>query len=307
MALMLRRSSSRAPAVARQLVMIAGSALAGAVLVLTLLVACTPTEPAEGALLSAAGVTVYADGTYLVSYSHTGTDGWQPFLQLRIRAGLITEVCYGAVGADGMLVRDDENYNERFRLKTGAELPALLDQLAAGLVARQQLPLEIPAVGLDERIAWSNFFGVLADAALGLARTGDATTAVIPAAGPYVGHDQPDELGWEGRMVIIFEGAGVAAASFEERRIGVDGTESVKAGDPVSTEAYERVLGLTPAGVAAELTRQFVLDGVSETGERINLDGVTGATGTTDRFQVLADRILATRISVPLPNKFCAQ
>ncbi|MBU8913194.1 MAG: hypothetical protein KOO61_04170 [Spirochaetales bacterium] len=282
-------------------------ATAGAFLALVLFAACTPTEPAEGALLNTAGDTVYTDGTYIVSYSHTGTDGWQPFLQLRVRAGLITEACYGAIRADGMLVRNDENYVERFRLETGADLPGFLDRLEAGLGARQELPLEIPITRLDERVAWSNSFAVLADVALHLARVGDADPAVIPTAGPYIGHDHPDELGWEARIVIIFGEAGAAAASFQERRVGADGTVSVKADDAVYTEAYESALDLTPAGIAAELSRQFVEVGVSETGGGIALDGITGASGTTNRFQMLADRILATRVSVPLPHKLCTR
>lgn len=285
---------------ARQLAVIAG-----VVLVLALPVACTPSEPAEGALLTASGAAVYADGTYLVSYSHTGTDGWQPFLHLRVRAGLITDVCYGAVRSDGMLVRDDENYVERFRLNGGADLVGLLDQLEAGLIARQQSPLELPVVRMDERVSWTSSFAVLADAALQLARAGDADFAEIPAPGPYIQVDQPDELGWQARLIVIFGEAGVAAASFEESRIGADGTVMMKADDPVSAEAYERVMELSPAGVATELARQLVQGGVTEIDERIVLDGITGATGTTDRFQILANRILTARISVPLPNKFC--
>ena len=300
MALMARHSSGRAPAAVRQLAVIAG-----AVLVLALLVACTPTEPAEGALLNAAGAAIHTDGTYLVSYSHTGTDGWQPFLRLRVRAGLITEVCYGAVKADGTLVRDDEDYIERLRLNGGADLIEILDRLQAGLIARQELPLELPVVRMDGRVWWTSSFAVLADAALGLARAGSANTVVIPAPGPYIEFDQPDELGWEARIIVIFGEAGIAAASFEERRVGADGTVTVKASDPVSTEAYERVMELSPAGVATELARQLVQGGVPETGERVILDGVTGATGTTDRFQVVADHILAARISVPLPSKLC--
>ncbi len=263
---------------------------AGAFLALALFAACTPTEPAEGALLNAAGDTVYTDGTYLVSYSHTGTDGWQPFLQFRVRAGLITEACYGAIRADGTLVRNDEDYVERFRLETGVDLPDFLDRLEAELSGRQELPLEIPTTRLDERVTWSSSFAVLADAALYLARIGDAGTAVIPAAGPYVGHDQPDELGWEARMVVIFGEVGVVAVSFQERRVGADGTVNVKADD-----------------AAAELSRQFVQVGVPGSGGEITLDGISGATGTTNRFQVLADQVLATRISVPLPNKLCTR
>ena len=263
---------------------------AGAFLALALLAACTPTEPAEGALLNAAGDTVYTDGTYLVSYSHTGADGWQPFLQFRVRAGLITEACYGAIRADGTLVRNDEDYVERFRLETGVDLPDFLDRLEAELSGRQELPLEIPTTRLDERVTWSSSFAVLADAALYLARIGDAGTAVIPAAGPYVGHDQPDELGWEARMVVIFGEVGVVAVSFQERRVGADGTVNVKADD-----------------AAAELSRQFVQVGVPGSGGEITLDGISGATGTTNRFQVLADQVLATRTSVPLPNKLCTR
>ena len=263
---------------------------AGAFLALALFAACTPTEPAEGALLNAAGDTVYTDGTYLVSYSHTGTDGWQLFLQFRVRAGLITEACYGAIRADGTLVRNDEDYVERFRLETGVDLPDFLDRLEAELSGRQELPLEIPTTRLDERVTWSSSFAVLADAALYLARIGDAGTAVIPAAGPYVGHDQPDELGWEARMVVIFGEVGVVAVSFQERRVGADGTVNVKADD-----------------AAAELSRQFVQVGVPGSGGEITLDGISGATGTTNRFQVLADQVLATRTSVPLPNKLCTR
>ncbi|MEE8440290.1 MAG: hypothetical protein V3S41_01110 [Spirochaetia bacterium] len=298
---MPRRSS------ARRLAMIAGGTLAGTALALVLLTACAPTEPAEGALLNAAGDALYADGTYVVSYSHTGTDGWQPFLQLRVRAGLIAEECYGAVGADGTPVRNDANYVERFRLETGVDLPAFLNRLTTGVIAQQQLLFEIPVARLDDRIAWSNYFLVLADAALHLLRVGDAGAAVIPAVGPYVGHDQPDELGWQARMIIIFGEAGVAAVSFEERRVGMDGTVMVKADDPVYTEGYERVLELSPAGVAVELSRQFVQGGLPATDGRIHLDGITGATGTTNRFQILAGRILATRISVPLPNRLCPE
>jgi len=293
MVLTVRRSDLRVPAVVA--------------LVLVLLAACTPTEPAKGALLNASGDAIYKDATYVVSYSHTGTDGWQTFLQLRVRAGLITEACYGAVRADGQLVRDDENYRERFRLRTGTDLVPILDTLETALIAEQQLPLRLPANSQEDRVAWSGSFTALADTALQLARVGDATTAVIPAAGPYTGHDHPDELGWEARMVIIFDEAGIATASFEERRIGSDGAVMVKADDPIFTEAYERVLGLTPAGVAAELLLQFSQGAAPEAGEKTILDGITGATGTTDRFQILADRILATRVSVPLPNKLCTR
>jgi major membrane immunogen (membrane-anchored lipoprotein) len=279
----------------------------GAVIALMLLAACTPTEPAEGAMLNADGDALYTDGTYLVSYSHTGTDGWQPFLQLRVRAGLVTRVCFAATKADGTLVRDDEAYVERFRLETGADLVSLLDRLEAGLIARQQLPLELPVVRIDGRLWWANSFVVLAEASLNLARVGDVGATVVPAVGPYVGHDRPDELGWEARMVIIFGDTGVVAAHFEERRVGADGTVMVKADDPVSTEAYERVLELSPAGVATELSRQFVQGGMSETDGEIVLDGITGATGTTDRFQILAERVLTVRISVPLPSKFCTE
>ena len=280
--------------------------LAGVLLIASLVAACAPTEPAEGALRNSSGEAIYADGTYVVSYSHTGTDGWQPHLQLQVRAGFITQACYGAVNAEGTRIQDDEGYRERVRLNTGADLVSLTAQLESLLITAQQLRFELPVAGLDTVLTWTVSFVVLADAALNLARAGETTTAVIPAVGPYVGHDQPDELGWEARVVIAFAQAGLTAASFEEYRSESDGSVKVKATDPVYTEAYERVLQLTPAGVADQLSRQLVERGVTETDRRVSVDGLTGATGTANRFQILANKVVATRITVPLPHKLCS-
>jgi major membrane immunogen (membrane-anchored lipoprotein) len=281
--------------------------LVGIVLVASLMTACTPTEPAEGALLTSSGAAVYTDGTYVVSYSHTGTDGWQPYLQLHVHAGLIAEVCFGAVNAAGSLIQDDEDYREHVRLDAGVDVLSLITQLENLLIAEQQLRFEVPAAHLDRTLSWSIPFVILADAALDLARTGEVTTAVIPAAGPYIGHDQPDELGWEARIIVAFDETGVIAASFEERRIEADGSEMVRAADPAYAEAYQRVLELTPAAVADQLSRQLVAQGAVGTEGPVAVDGLTGATGTSNRFQILANEVVATRVAVPLPHKLCAR
>lgn len=268
------------------------------------LVACAPAEPAEGALLASDGGALYTDGTYIAAYSHTGSDGWQPHLKARIRAGLITNVTFGAVDAEGVSLADDGIYAERFRMATGMTPADLTDALDRALLDRQQLPVLLPTTGPNEVLAWETAFAVLADAALGAARAGTPSTVVVPTPGPYRVTDRPDELGWQAELTVIFDGDRIAAARFVERRRGADGTVTRKSDDEEYSAVYDRLLGLTPAGVARDLAAQFVTAGKEAAeGESVALDGISGATGTTARFQALADRLMAGRVAVRLPGK----
>lgn len=303
MALMRSRSRSRAagsgaPCCVTALVLFVVASFA------TILVACAPAEPAEGALIASDGGALYTDGTYIAAYSHTGSDGWQPHLKVRIRAGLITNVTFGAVDAGGTSLADDGIYAERFRMATGMTPTELADELSGALTDRQQLPVLLPATDVGAALAWEAAFAVLADAGLTAARTGTPPTVVVPTPGPYSVTDRPDELGWQAELTVIFDQDRIAAARFVERRHGADGTVTRKSDDEAYSAVYERVFGLTPAGVAGELAAQFVAAGTEAAdGGPVALDAISGATGTTARFQALADRLLAGRAAVPLPGK----
>ena len=87
-------------------------------------------------------------------------------------------------------------------------------------------------------------------------------------------------------------------------RLNADGTWTSKATDPNYVEAYGRVAGLTPASVNAHLAARIVEAAVPPANDvPLMLDGISGATGTANRFQDLAREILAGRVTVELPHK----
>jgi len=286
-----RGHDGRRPGVAlrRSLLIVAGALLA----------ACGPPETDPNALLAPDGSPLYRDGTYAASYSHTGPDGRQPFLQIRVRAGLIDQVCLDAVDAAGNRLSDDARFDELTRLETGVSPVALARRLENALLDSQHLPL--PA---DPRaVGWSSAFELLARTVTAAARVGLTVDAAgieqLATPGPYFATDAPDELGWRAELVLVFDSDGVTAAAYREVRTELDGSTRLKRDDETYQQLYESASGVTSGGVASTLVAQLLESG------RPGIDGVSGATLTTSRFVTLATRIFGERRSTPLPNRLC--
>ena len=277
-----------------------------AVTVLALsLLGCGPREPDPGALLAPDGSALYADGVFTAAYSVTSDNGWQPYLQLTVRAGVITDACYGAVRAPRFseesvtLLPHDERFLERYRLATGVRLTDLMQGLESELLARQELPETVPPLPPESGLTaleWVHWFGVLAEAALDAARTATTGTVRVANPGPYTAEDEPDELGWTGHLAVIFSDGGPASAAFEELRLAADGSVARKSDDAEYAERFTAATELTPELVASDLEAQLVAGSV---------DGVTGATGTSTRFRQLSQRIGRDRVALELPRRPC--
>lgn len=275
------------------------AAVAGLLGVIAILAACGPPETDPGALRRQDGTALYRDGVYAAAYTHTNPDGWRPFLQIRVRAGVVDQVCFGAVNAAGRRLLDDEHYLEQLRLETGV---VLADQLAT--ITGRLLERQLPAPAIDPGAAgWGASFETLARAVLTSARHGMTVHAVgpelIPAPGPYVASDAPDALGWRAELVVVYDRDGAVAAAYREVRTDPDGSTRQKALDERYQARFEAVTGHTTALVTAALVEQLLSGGPS------SVDGVTGATVTSRRFSELASRIDTRRVAVPLPGRLC--
>lgn len=231
-------------------------------------------------------------------------------MQLTVRAGLITEAFVDAVNAGQERLRGSDRHQEYFRLATGLSLPGLLDSLESSLIDRQQLPLLLPAAPVGPAGGWTSRFLVLAEAVLDAAAAGeepaggDGAVIVVPASGVYQTADDPDDLGWRAHLAVAFQEETIVAAGFEERRLNADGSWSIKAEDTDYAARYERLIGLAPATVAEELPRQLVAAGPdTDAAGYPQIDGVSGATGTSNRFRALLSTILQERATVPLPHR----
>ena len=267
----------------------------------SVLVACGPPETDPDALRAADGTPLYRDGTYAAAYSHTGPEGWRPFIYLRVRAGLVDIVCFDAVDAAGERLSETERFVERYRLDTGTDLFALFDELRSRLIDRQTVPL--PAA--VNAVPWSVTFDVLARRALAAAKVGLTTDAagldVVATPGPYTASDEPDELGWRAELVLAYDGDGLTAGSYREVRRELDGSVRRKRDDAAYQERFATASGITSAEVGSTLVERLIAAQPSEP----QVDAVAGATLSSARFVALAERIARDRVEAPLPNRLC--
>jgi len=287
----MRRRSDRARAVTRW------SSLG--VLVVLVLAACGPRETDPNALRTPDGAQLYRDGTYAAAFSHPGPDGWRPFLEIRVRAGVVDRVCFDAVDEGGVRLTNDERFLEEYRLETGVFLSDTIATMRDGLIDTQQVPLPAEPAAVE----WNAQFDILAREVLSSATFGVTVDAAgieqIPTAGPYLAVDAPDELGWRAELVLVFDADGIAAAAYREVRTELDGSTRVKRDDAGYQELFEGIIGLDSRLVAARLTEQLLSAG------SVEIDGVSGATVSTSRFVALATQILRQRTRVALPNRLC--
>lgn len=270
-----------------------------AALVVFALAACGPPETDPNALRAPDGTALYRDGTYAAAFSHAGPNGWRPFLEIRVRAGVVEHVCFDAVDRSGGRLTEDERFLEENRLETGVFLPDALAKLRERLMQTQRVPLPADPAAVE----WSAQFELLAREVLDSAGFGVTVAAAgieqIATAGPYVATDAPDELGWRAELVLVFGVDGVAAAAYREVRSELDGSLRIKRDDAGYQELFERIIGLDSELVAATLAEQLLLAG------SVEIDGVTGATRSTSRFVALAAKIVEQRTPGVLPNRLC--
>lgn len=269
------------------------------VAVALLLSACPPPEIDPDARRDSSGEALYHDGLYAAAFSHTGPEGWRPFVQVRVHAGLIQEVCINAVNSEGARLRDHERYLEQYRLDTGIDLETLFSRFVDEVLERQRpSPGVVP--GGEE---WAVAFELLVRQALEAATYGITVDAAgiegIPTAGPFVARDAPDELGWRGELVLVYDKNGVGAGSYREVREELDGTTRDKRDDANYQDTFTEASGTTSATVADALIEQLLAAGSPD------IDGVSGATVSSARFIRLATEIEHRRVAAALPNRFC--
>ena len=268
-------------------------------LVVLAFAACGPPETDPNALRASDGEPLYRDGTYAAAFTHAGPDGWRPFLEARIRAGVVEDVCFDAVDARGVRLTDDERFLESYRLETGVVLPETIATLRARLLDTQRVPLPADPAAAE----WSAQFEILAREVLDSARFGVTVDAAgieqIATAGPYTATDAPDELGWRAELVLVFNADGVAGAAYREVRTELDGSLRIKRDDAGYQELFASIIELDSESVAATLSDQLLAAGTAE------IDGLSGATVTTSRFVALATKIFEQRAPVALPNRLC--
>ena len=239
----------------------------------------------------------FRDGRYVAAYAHTRADGWRPFLELRVRAGLLHTICFDAIAPNGTRLMQSDRKLEEYRLATGVDLPPYIQGQIDAVIAAQDLRISADPQALEWSLALFDLLRQVIPAARVGLTVEAAGVASVPTNEPYLAADLPDELGWRAELVVVYYDQAVAAVDYAELREQSDGSAIRKRDQPDIQADYERLLGLTSASVAQSFSSGLVVGDVP--------DAVAGATISLGRFTRLTAAIEASLIAADLPDRPC--
>lgn len=237
----------------------------------------------------------YEDGVYFATYTHVDGHGWQPFLEIEVEDGDITEANFDYAKPDSSLKSQDRDYRERMEAAVGTHPARFSAELENRLMENQDVPVE----AVSGATGSSNWFNELASELVAKAETGDTEPLVLPMNDTYIAEDEPDERGgWIGHIEITYEDGDVVDVTYDE--IKKEGREIVdrKTENEEYAEEYSEINDLTPAEVYDQLEARLL-----ETENPSEVDTVTGASITSPRFRELAEDAMAQRVTAEVPRE----
>lgn len=79
----------------------------------------------------------YKDGTYKAEQPNFDEHGWKGQIEITVKDGKIASVTYNEVNKDGQLKRDDQQYAENMKAKTGVTPKEAYEKLEQQLIEKQ--------------------------------------------------------------------------------------------------------------------------------------------------------------------------
>ncbi len=253
-------------------------------------------DDADDAAADAAADTEFVDGTYTAAYDYADSRGWRAFLQINVDGGVITDVDFDYVNADGTRKSEDEGYNQRWQgaLEEDIDMNIARDTFAEQLIDRQSVPIDVVSGATGS----SELMNELGDAALERAREGNTELAIVPYDLTVTAEDEEDERGWTARVELSFEDGELVAVDYDEVEYDDDGEiVNRKSEDEAYAERWEGADGISQMEAFPELEQRLLDAG----GNPDEVDQVTGATGSWARFVDVVQRALDNRESPDLP------
>jgi sex pheromone cAD1 len=242
-------------------------------------------EEAEG--------TQYEDGKYMATYTYTDSHGWKPFLKMTVEDGEISSVTFDYVNPEGQLKTNDEGYRERMEPVADTYPAEFTKKLEQRLMENQNAPVDTVSGATSS----SEWFNNMATRLLERAEEGNAEDLILPMNTTYHAEDEPDERGWIGSIDITFEDGEIGNVEYDEVKKEGRKVIAKKSEDEAYAERYEEANDLTPTEVFNKLEGSLEAEGEPE-----EVDAISGATGTYNRFVKLAEQALSIRQKATVPE-----
>ncbi len=230
------------------------------------------------------------DGTYLGAVEFSDNEGWAPFLRIGIENGKIRWALFDYVHVDGRLGSMDEVFNTHFTDMSGESFGSVSQGLVDRLVEQQSIQEESTSSASEHGI----WFKKILEAILTRAKNGDTRPVLItPDIGTYFAEDEPDEQGWIGRVTVNFERQTVVSIHYDEIRLEDNAIVAKKSDDKDYAQSWKETNDMDFEQVVTKLTTQLIHEGRAS-----GVDVISGATKTSRRFRILAQKAMGKRVPV---------
>lgn len=220
----------------------------------------------------------YEDGVYFAQKEDFDDHGWKAMATIIVKDGKITHVFFDEINEEDVLKSFDPEYAANMKDKSGTTPLEAYNNLEQALITKQN-PEQVDAVtGATHS---SDTFKELAKEALAgspAEATGEYIDGLYKAA-----DDDFDDHGWKGMAAVLIRDGKVAVAAYDE--INKDGV--YKSTDEEYAKNMKDKSGITPAE-AIEVLSKSIIDK-----QDAEVDSVTGATGTAERFKALMGEALS--------------
>jgi len=220
----------------------------------------------------------YEDGVYFAQKPDFDERGWKAMATVIVKDGKIAEVFFDEINKEDSLKSFDTEYAANMKEKTGTMPLDAYSKLEQALVSKQD-PEQVDAVtGATHS---SDTFKELVKEAL--------AGSPVDAKGTYkdglykASEKDFDERGWKGVAAVVIRDGKVVSAEYDE--VNKDG--NYKSTDEEYAKNMKDKSGTTPSEAAEALSKSLIDK------QDADVDSVTGATGTSERFKTLMKEILA--------------
>jgi len=251
-------------------------------LIVTLFAGCGQRKPQQEAPPEQSGSgnenISYEDGVYYAENADFDDHGWKAIATVIVEGGKITNVFFDEINKDDMLKSFDSEYSANMKNKSGTTPLDAYNNLQQSLVSKQN-PDDVDAVtGATHS---SETFKELVKKAL--------SGSPVEAKGTYknglykAAEKDFDERGWKGMAAVVIRDSKVVIADYDE----VNKEGNFKSADEEYAKNMKEKSGTTPSEAVAALSKS-VIDK-----QDADVDSVTGATSTSERFKTLMQEALS--------------
>lgn len=221
----------------------------------------------------------YEEGVYSVQEGEFDDHGWKPMVTLIVENGKITKAYYDEINEEDQLKSFDQDYLERWKENSGENLLTAGPKLAEALIEQQDPD------GIDDisgATSTCEKFKDLVATVLEESPQSDEGNGYYD--GLFKAEGQYDERGWKAFVAVVVRDGNITNAYYDE--VNKDTGKFKSYNDEYLTNWKEN------SGTNMKEARPILVQNLIDQQNPEEVDTVSGATSTSDKFKELMQKAL---------------